>query len=356
MILGNENKLNPDQYLFKEENKTVGVREYKAHKDKVLDLGFNRTGDTLLTCSGDSKVIVWDVGKDCAKAAEIKVPSESVEKIACHPTDPNIFLSTSSDKVIRVWDLRSKTATRTEKTKAQSWNVIWKPDGSTFASYVRDQFASFFDMAKPGSSYTLKFDKVQLRDGPALSNLGLSDISWDVTGNIFMAATSERDHSLLLFDSRGQIDYPAECSLALNAGPCFYLAVDPSGKQLATFGSDYTIALLDSTEFIPVKYITQVQNNLNQMKFSHDGAFLATASEQNSICIYETKNADLVQTIETPGFQYSVSWHPERHILAFAGEEKQSKEKTEGCFRIVGLGKDPNSSAQPAPPVVQTIG
>ena len=342
MILGNEKTTGTDSHLFKDDNKSV--REYKAHKDKVLDLSFNKTGDLLVTASSDWKLMVWDLGKECAKVSDLKGHSDAVEKLACHPIDPNIVLSSAADKVIKLWDLRTKNAVRTEKTKAQNWNIIWKPDGSMFASYVKDQFANFFEVSKPGNCTTLKFDKISLRDGSILSNVGLSDISWDATGNIFMAATSERDHSLLLFDSR-KIDSFAEHSLTLNAGPCFYVAVDPSQKLIATWGNDYTIALLDATEFIPVKYITQVQSHLNQMNFSYDGTYLSTASEQTSINIYSTKTGEMVQSIDTPGTQYSVSWHPDKYILAFAGEDKQTKtDRQEGSFRIIGLGKDPSLS------------
>ena len=347
-MLGAEKEHLPELALFKADKEQP--RSYKAHKDRVFDLSFNKTGEFLITASGDTHILVWDVAKDCAQVADLKGHSEIVEKIACHPSDGNLLLSASADKFIKLWDLRTKNAVRSEKTKGHNLNAVWKPDGSTFACYMKDQTAAFFDMNKPGVVGTLKFENGSIKDGRSLNEISLTDISWDSTGNIFLATTSDKDHSLVLFDSR-RIEFPAEMSLTLHASSCFYMAIDPSGKFIATGGTDNLITLLNSTEFIPVKCITQMSTQLHQMNFSHDGQYLATASEQSSVQIFDTKSGDLIQVLDTPGIQYSVSWHPTRHVLAYGGEEKQAKaEKTvEGSFRIIGLGKE-----SPAHPQTQT--
>jgi THO complex subunit 3 len=328
----------PDQGPFKAEKE---ARVYRAHKDRVLDLSFTRSGDLLLSASGDSHVLVWDVNKDCAQTADLKGHSEVVEKVACHPLDSNLVLTASADKSLKLWDLRTKAAVRSEKTKAHALNAVWKPDGSTFACYLKDQTAAFFDSQRAGVTGTLKVENASVKDGRTISDCGLTDISWDFTGNIFMASTSDKDHSLLLFDSR-KVEFPADFSLALHASSCFYLAVDPSGKYIATGGTDNLISLLNSTEFIAVKCFPQLNSQLHQMAFSHDGLYLAAAAEQTCVTVFDTKSGEIAQVLETPGVQFAVAWHPSRHVLAYGGEEKSSKteKSVEGSFRVIGLGKD----------------
>ena len=341
MLTGGEKECATESTPFKGEKELV--RTYKAHKDRIFDLSFNRSGDQILTASGDTHVLVWDVAKDCALAGDLKGHSEIIEKIACHPTDSNLVLSASADKLIKLWDLRTKNAVRSEKTKGHNLNIVWKPDGSSFASYMKDQSAAFFDNNKPGISSTLKLDHLSLKDGTVLNGVGLSDISWDATGNIFLATTNDKDHSMILFDAR-KIESPAEMSITLHAGNCYHIAIDPSGKLLATGGLDNLITLVNSTEFVPMKCITQLNTQVHQMNFSHDGQYLAVASDQTAVHLFDSKSGDLLHTLDTPGTQYSVSWHPTKHVLAYGGEEKQNKsDKTvEGSFRVIGLGKDHN--------------
>ena len=56
-----------------------------------------------------------------------------VEQISWQPTNENVLASTSNDKTIKIWDIRTPQSFKSEKTKGTSINLAWRPDGNTIA-------------------------------------------------------------------------------------------------------------------------------------------------------------------------------------------------------------------------------
>lgn len=353
MLGTTERKAPNEQLLFKGDS--AAIRAVKGHKERVWEVAFTKGGDSLLSLGGEGRVCLWDLAKECILSAEQKV-TEGTERLCVSPTDSNLFLTAGTDKTLRLWDLRVKTAVRTEKTKGSCQCLAWKGDGSTtFAASIKDQGVCVWGSGI-GPTF-LKADVGTLRDGTSLGELGLAlkDIAWDYSQRLFLATTSDKDYSLLIFDA-DKLAFPEEASLAVHAGSCFNLTIDPSGKYVATGGADHTIGVINAVEFITTKVITAVDATINRLAFSYDGQYLASATEQKQIVIYDPRTGEIIQTLDTPGPQESLAWHPSKYVLAFAGEDDSKEGKAEPTFRIIGLGKD-NTTPQPAPlptPVLTT--
>ena len=143
-----------------------------------------------------------------------------------------------------------------------------------------------------------------------------------------------------MFDNQ-KISSSVDYTLHLHTAACFTVVCDPSSRYIATSGADFLINILDSTELAPLRTIRKVESQVNQMRFSKCGNYLATASDQKNVSIYDTNDGELIQIFNTTSLQYAVAWHPKKLILAYAGEEKQEKsnkkDKYEGCFKVVGI-------------------
>ena len=123
-----DKELDPQYFQFNKDK--CEPKEFKGHKDRILDQGFNVDGSKLGSSSNDSKIIIWSLtGSGFEKLSELKGHNDFIDKIAWHPENDNILASVSLDKTVKFWDVRLKSAIRTEKTKNVYCNVAWSPDG-----------------------------------------------------------------------------------------------------------------------------------------------------------------------------------------------------------------------------------
>ena len=99
------------------------------------------------------------------------------------------------------------------------------------------------------------------------------------------------------------------------------LQLSPTGKYLATGGSDALIALFDTTDWISQRTLSDYVGAIKGVSFSFDGSYICGACDEgNSIDIYHVETGDLVHTVAT-GFPINcVAWHPHRYWLAWAGD------------------------------------
>jgi len=119
----------------------------------------------ILTSSGDSTCIRWDIGRGTVldTFAEHK---EHVNFMSLSPTDKNVFVSASVDKTAKVWDIRApKSAVQTYMGHTGDVNgVDFMPsDGNTFCTCSEDGGIHIFDMR----AYN---ELVQFRVNMALKN------------------------------------------------------------------------------------------------------------------------------------------------------------------------------------------
>lgn len=76
-----------------------------AHDGHISGVEFSEDGKKVLSASGDGYVKLWDMEKK-QLVTTFKGHHDGLSGVACHPSDENLFCSSSFDKSCRVWDKR----------------------------------------------------------------------------------------------------------------------------------------------------------------------------------------------------------------------------------------------------------
>ena len=77
-----------------------------------------------------------------------------------------------------------------------------------------------------------------------------------------------------------------------------------------------------------LKTFSKGDSVVNQLSFSHDGAYIAAAcedelQEKQCIDIYEVESGNMLYSYANKELRQTVAWHPSKHILAYAGEDNK---------------------------------
>lgn len=100
---------------------------------------------------------------------------------------------------------------------------------------------------------------------------------------------------------------------------CISVEIAPSGRWLATGGSDSIIALWDTTEWHCQRTLTEMVGPVRSIAFSFDGSYLVGGSDEGAgLEIAHTESGDQVHSVKTSGPCPVVAWHPSRYTLAYA--------------------------------------
>jgi THO complex subunit 3 len=134
-------------------------------------------------------------------------------------------------------------------------------------------------------------------------------------------------------------------TLDAHTSNCFCLEFDPRGRYLAVGGADAIVSLWDLKEWISVRtfdrqeyllFLSSKRTNssswpIRTLSFSYDGVYLASGSEDSNIDIAYVETGLEARKVPTTSAINSLAWHPGKHWLAYAGEDK------EGSLRILAF-------------------
>jgi THO complex subunit 3 len=88
-----------------------------------------------------------------------------------------------------------------------------------------------------------------------------------------------------------------------------------------------------------VRTFDRLQWPVRTLSFSHDSQYIASGSEDLMIDIADVNTSAAVHQIECRAAMNTVAWHPSRHLLAFAGDDKNKSDgRDEGSLRVFGFG------------------
>ncbi|XP_072042057.1 THO complex subunit 3-like isoform X2 [Amphiura filiformis] len=309
---------------FQHNNRT---KEYSGHSAKVHSVAWSCDGKMLASGSFDKTVCLYSLDRDrLSREGTLRGHTDSVDQLCWHPSNPELFVTASGDKTIKIWDARQSKTIATINTKGENINISWSPNGQTIAVGNKEDLVTFVDV---------KTHKIRAEEQ---FKVEVNEISWNNKNDLFFLTNGHGCINILSYPELKQLH-------VLNAHPanCICIKFDPSGKYFATGSADALVSLWDVEEFVCVRTFSRLDWPVRTLSFSHDGQLLASASEDLVIDIAHVETGEKVAEVpcETPTF--TVAWHPKKPLLAFACDDKDkyNRDRDAGTVKLFGL---PSSS------------
>lgn len=204
-------------------------RELAAH-DGYLSCCRFITDKQILTSSGDTTCILWDVETGSVKTTFADHEGD-VMSVAVQPeVDPNIFVSGSCDSFAKVWDIRTGSCTMTFRGHESDINsVALASDGKCVGTGSDDSSCRFFDMRSCAEVCQFKADLV---------SCGITSVSFSKSGRLLFAGYD--DYNCLGWDVLGSTS-KSVYQLAAHENRVSCIGVAPSGEALCTGSWDTTL-------------------------------------------------------------------------------------------------------------------
>jgi len=99
------------------------------------------------------------------------------------------------------------------------------------------------------------------------------------------------------------------------------LALSPTGRYLATGGSDALITLWDTEDWVCRRTLGAMVGSVRSVGFSWDGAYVVGGSDEgNGLEIAHVETGEYVCRVETSAPPLCVAWHPSRYWVAYSGD------------------------------------
>uniref|UniRef100_A0AAV1UVU6 Guanine nucleotide-binding protein subunit beta n=1 Tax=Peronospora matthiolae TaxID=2874970 RepID=A0AAV1UVU6_9STRA len=197
------------------------ARELTAH-DGYLSCCRFIDESTIVTSSGDSKCMLWDIERGEVKTT-FREHAGDVMAVSLNPHDSNMFVSGSCDATAKVWDLRTGRSTHTFQGHESDINSVdFFPSGNALGTGSDDSSCRLFDLRAYGELNNFSNDKILC---------GITSVSFSKSGRFLFAGYD--DYNCYCWDvlsTTGMHVY----QLAGHENRVSCLGVDPKGQALCT--------------------------------------------------------------------------------------------------------------------------
>lgn len=297
------------------------VKDIPAHASKVHSVDWNCDGKRLASGSFDRSVSIFSLDRDrLSKEHTFKGHGDSVDQLCWHPGNADQLATASLDKTVRIWDARTQKCAATVPTKGENINICWSPDGQTIAVGNKEDLVTFIDVKSHKVLKDLQF------------KFEVNEISWDNENSFFYLTNGQGCIHILSYP-----DLQLRCVLTAHPANCICIEFDPTGKYFATGSVDALVSLWDVHELVCVRTFSRLEWPVRTISFSHDGRMLASASEDLLIDIADVETGEKIAEVPCESPTFTVAWHPKRHLLAFACDDR---DRDAGTVKLYGLPAD----------------
>ncbi|KEZ41809.1 hypothetical protein SAPIO_CDS6803 [Scedosporium apiospermum] len=294
----------------------------------LRSISWNPLGTLVATGAADKTLRVWNPEKPNARfSTELKGHSAPIEKVAFNPVKDAELCSVSNDGIVKFWDVRTKNCVNEVRGLGEAFTLAWAPDGG---SLIVGNKADNLFILSPTSNNPISSHQQSCQT---------NQISFCWSGQKVFVTTGEGKTRILSYPDLEPVlhlNYKGqprtEFMLHGHTSSCLTTELQPTGRYLATGGSDSIIALWDTTDWICQRTITNMVGPVRSISFTFDGSYIVGGSDEGSgLEICHTETGDLVHSYKTAGPCPIVSWAPTRYCLAYSDL---------GVLRIVGVDSD----------------
>ncbi|KAL3102196.1 hypothetical protein niasHS_003605 [Heterodera schachtii] len=287
-----------------------GAKEFFKRKDRsksyemnnvsgVRTISWNASGTYLASGSDNRVVSVGSLDPHSCRLKQIFVGyghEDIVEAIEFAKRDEMKMASCSSDKSVRLWDLRNPSSHTKLSTPGANLFVTW--------SYC-DNFIIFGD----------KSDNLGVIDARAMKTLELFTFKDEI--NEFVCHPN---------------------------GQLIFVATDLGKLEVLRFlvvgASDACCSVWDINDLICVQTLTRLDYPVRSVSFSHCSNLIASGSEDRVIDISWTPTGEKVAEVPIATECYDVAWHPRLYLLAYAISgglnDNRSDRSDQSTLRVFG--------------------
>jgi WD40 repeat protein len=268
-------------------------------------------------------------GSGAREVLTVNGHASGVTKVRFHPSDAAVLCTAATDKTVRLFDVRNATQRATGRIEVQAGNapvsVEWsrtsllavaERDGSIFV-YDTRKLSGAADRGGHRSTplHTFKIPNKKMSEVCVFSPDGdylVAEVSADNTGSVQIWPLKDDNYPSTV------VAFPAHY-------PIYSMQFSPTGKILATGGSDACVCVWDADNMSSLYSISRPTKFIRSVAFSHDSKLIATCTEDESIDVADSCNGALVGKVSPGGRRLGVieevSWHPKEHLLACARSE-----------------------------------
>ncbi|MDA7464593.1 WD40 repeat domain-containing protein [Candidatus Poseidonia alphae] len=187
---------------------------------------------SVLTSSGDSTCMLWDIESGTIKIT-FKGHEQDVMSLAILPeVDRNLFVSGSCDCTAKVWDARSGKCEMTLKGHESDINCVTMfPDARSFGTGSDDSTCRVFDIRSCSQMVEFRSPDIMC---------GLTSVAFSLSGRLLFAGYD--DYNCNAWDLLGSTDRQA-FQLQGHDNRVSCLGVSPDGDSICTGSWDTTLRI-----------------------------------------------------------------------------------------------------------------
>eukprot|EP00455_Lapot_gusevi_P001705 TRINITY_DN10653_c0_g1_i5.p1 TRINITY_DN10653_c0_g1~~TRINITY_DN10653_c0_g1_i5.p1 ORF type:complete len:241 (+),score=62.31 TRINITY_DN10653_c0_g1_i5:93-815(+) len=195
------------------------VKELYGHEGYLSNCKF-LSEDRVITSSGDSTAMLWDVNTSQCLATFADHQGDVMSLALCN--NNNMFLSASCDATCKLWDLRIPRSVANYQGHESDVNcVVMFPDKHAFGTASDDSQCALWDLRSLGCLNRFASEKI---------SCGISSLDFSSSGRLLFAGYD--DNQVLVWDSVKAVQVPGPLHSHGHRVSC--LAVDSSGFAIAT--------------------------------------------------------------------------------------------------------------------------
>jgi THO complex subunit 3 len=214
-------------------------KEYQS-KERLKRIEFNSEGRKVSSSSNEKQIKIYNID---GGSFDLRGHSHSVESTSWDPSHPERLVSTSTDRTVRFWDIRSKKSTGQHDIGIEGINVQYDRKGSLVAVVDASDTITLLEPRMNRIVQSIKNDII------------VNQVAWNYANDVMFVTTGSG--SIQCWQEK------CEYEMVGHTSSCTCISFDPIGRYVATGGQDATTTVWDLDSLLPLYTLSQSYRLLN---------------------------------------------------------------------------------------------